>query len=580
MIYAFPVEEIREAEYAAVQVAPTDALMRRAAFAVAEEAVEMLHPEASHPLGQRPPDTPSTGDPAGIDHLRRRLAELPTKPVAQFSKPKIFALAGGGDNGGDALYAAGYLAEAGLQVTALKCARKTHERALEYAKNAGVSIIELPSGKKSLSRLVTNHVASAAVILDGLVGSGTKGELREPAAQVVRAVMRTVNAVRGDVQDGPRIVAIDNPSGVWAQDGSVSGEHLRANATVTMGAVKPAALLAPAAHEHGRVRLLNLGLDLHRDNAQVLRLEPADVARAWPAPGVTDHKYTRGVALVLAASNTYPTTGVMSVSGAVRAGAGMVRFSGPEDAALAVLLARPEVVTAPGRYQALLVGSGIDAADEKRAGEVLAAVSEARAAGLPIVLDAGALDLVPRMGALGAETVITPHAGEAARLLTNLGYGAKRGGLSRAEVGAQPLKYALELAERLGVNVVLKGAVTTVCSASGTVFTDAQAPHVAGTAGSGDILAGIIVAGLAGLRARAEHDGRNLGDYEVAFTAAAGVWIHGTAAALAQQRYLPDTDASVCRRYLPGTGGALNVWAPIVASDIAAEIPAAIAVAR
>ncbi|WP_179873480.1 ADP-dependent NAD(P)H-hydrate dehydratase [Microcella indica] len=198
-------------------------------------------------------------------------------------------------------------------------------------------------------------------------------------------------------------------------------------------------------------------------------------------PGPTDDKYSRGVLGVVSGSAVYPGAAVLTVEAALRTGVGMLRYLGPSRAAEFVLHRRPEVVTAPGRVQAWLLGSGMPRPDEEGGAdsEVTEHVDRALSSGLPIVLDAGALARAEgRVGPM----VLTPHAGELARLL----------GVERASVEADPVTSARTAAQRYGATVLLKGHRTTVVGPTGAPLHVEQAPAWLATAGAGDALAGIL----------------------------------------------------------------------------------------
>jgi hydroxyethylthiazole kinase-like uncharacterized protein yjeF len=269
-----------------------------------------------------------------------------------------------------------------------------------------------------------------------------------------------------------------------------------------------------------------------------LELEAAQ-ARNWIAvPQADDDKYSRGVLGVRTGSTDYPGAAVLGVEAASRTGVGMLRYLGPRRVSTLVLQRRPELVTKDGRVQAWLLGSGMDAAG--RSGETTDKLRAALRQGLPTVLDAGALDLVgDGTGAL----VITPHYRELATLLERSGQS-----VPAAEIAADPGSWAVTAAEKLGVTVLLKGNTTFVASPTGTRFTVSQSPAWLATAGSGDVLAGILGALLATHAERIEADAD-----AVAALAATASFLHAAAA----------TRASA--------GG------PLVALDIAEAVPATIA---
>jgi hydroxyethylthiazole kinase-like uncharacterized protein yjeF len=225
----------------------------------------------------------------------------------------------------------------------------------------------------------------------------------------------------------------------------------------------------------------------------VERLTFDDVGRLWPVPGPSSDKYSRGVVGIVAGTPTYPGAAVLSVLGALGAGPGMVRYVGPPEVQALVHAAAPEAVTAEGQVQAWVCGSGFDPSSRaKGVAEQKHHVEEALATDLPVVVDAGALELVDRRE---APTLLTPHAGELARLLTRLDAGPDGPGeVRRDEVTAAPLAHARAAAERTGCTVLLKGSHTLVVSpdASRAVRSQADAPAWLATAGAGDVLGGLI----------------------------------------------------------------------------------------
>jgi hydroxyethylthiazole kinase-like uncharacterized protein yjeF len=231
-----------------------------------------------------------------------------------------------------------------------------------------------------------------------------------------------------------------------------------------------------------------------------------DEAAAWIAvPGDDDDKYSRGVVGFVTGSARYPGAAVLGVEAALRTGVGMVRYLGPGRATRLVLQRRPEAVTTDGRVQAWVLGSGQDPNDRDELTRLQ--IDTALAQEVPVVLDAGGLDLWPR--ATGAR-VLTPHAGELARLL----------GLGRGDVLADRESSARRAAETTGGTVLLKGAETLVASPAGELLRVRNATPWLATAGAGDALAGILGA-LVATHADAA---------DLAPLAAAAAWIHGEAA--------------------------------------------------
>lgn len=285
----------------------------------------------------------------------------------------------------------------------------------------------------------------------------------------------------------------------------------------------------------------------------------ADVRATLALPGEADDKYRRGVVQLATGSLTYPGAAVLSAQASCRAGAGMVRYAGPERVAAAVLAVRPEVVHGHGQYQSLVIGSGItDAREDERA----ALLTEAQQSGIPAIVDAGALSLVePGMQGI----VITPHARELAGLMQRLGLAD----WTAADVAHSEGEAAVEAAAKLGCAVLLKGRVTYVVE--GEDRRKLRAPNSwLATAGTGDVLAGIVGAIVAGQVGRGES-------VCLGATVAAGAWLHARAGWLASQRNA-GIEVAATTVHAPlsmldhGPHGG-----PILASDVAAALPGVIA---
>jgi Predicted sugar kinase len=268
------------------------------------------------------------------------------------------------------------------------------------------------------------------------------------------------------------------------------------------------------------------------------RWSEADARRWIAVPGAGDDKYSRGVLGVITGSSRYPGAAVLGVEAASRTGVGMVRYLGAGRPSRLVMQRRPETVTAPGRVQAWLAGSGMDAAG--RGSRETARIRSALAEGVPAVLDAGALDLV---GEAAGPVIITPHFRELSMALAQAGTD-----VTPETIAEAPAAWAERAARALGVTVLLKGHVTHIVSPLGSRLTSETGPAWLATAGSGDVLAGILGALLAThAREIAEQPGA------VAALAATAALLHGLAAERAS------------------AGG------PIVALDVAEALPATIA---
>jgi ADP-dependent NAD(P)H-hydrate dehydratase / NAD(P)H-hydrate epimerase len=460
-------------------------------------------------------------------------------------------LVGAGNNGGDALHAGAVLARRGLRVDAVLTSDRAHTVGLAALRAAGGTVVDLARDPERLGA-VARDVAGADVVVDGLVGIGARGPLHGLAADLVTALTDAAPAASGEGAQRPWVVAVDLPSGIGADDGTVDGPVLAADRTVTFGAAKPGLLLPPAAALVGEVTVVDIGLSF--DGPPALgRLGADGVGRTWPVPGPTDHKYTRGVVGLVAGTAAYPGAAVLAASAAVRAGAGMVRYRGPDAVGRSVVAVRPEVVVGPGRVQSWVVGPGVpsgpdqpagaDDGQHERGGAGLAA-ARGDLAGMgdraPAVVDAGGLAL------LGDRCppwfVLTPHAGELTTLLRSHGEDVRR-----RDVEAAPLRWARRAHELTGATVLLKGGVTVVVGPA-VAYAQADAPGWLATAGAGDVLAGLLGAMLAARSTDVVEQ-----PALAAEVAAAAALVHGRAA----------------HRANPG--------GPVSALDVAEAIPATLA---
>jgi ADP-dependent NAD(P)H-hydrate dehydratase / NAD(P)H-hydrate epimerase len=471
MRHYYSAEAIREAEAPLLASLPDGALMARAAYGLADAIIAEL--------------IALTGGVAGR---------------------RVCAVVGSGDNGGDALWAATFLRRRGAAADAILLKpERTHQKGLAAFRKAG-------------GRIVNGVAESTDLVIDGVVGISGSGPLRPDAAKVFEAV---------DAKAIP-VVAVDIPSGIDVATGAITGPAVHAALTVTFGGLKPVHALADC----GRVRLVDIGLGLPQTD--VVGFDAADVAARWPVPGPHDDKYTQGVTGVMAGSSTYPGAAVLCTGAAVAATSGMVRYTG--SAHSEVLAHWPEVIASPtpaaaGRVQAWVVGPGLGTDDIGAA-----ALWFALGTDLPVLVDADALTILAAhpdlLGSRRAPTVLTPHAGEFARL-------------AGAPPGDDRVGATRKLADALGATVLLKGNVTVIADPGGQVYLNPAGQSWAATAGSGDVLSGMIGALLAAGLPAAE-------------AAAAAAFVHAHAAALSAAD--------------PGPGDA-----PTSASRIVAHIRAALA---
>lgn len=425
-------DEVRDAERASGDLLANGTLMRRAAHGVAQAVVGELN----------------------------RIGGCYGRSVG--------VVVGAGDNGGDALFAAAELTRRGVAAHAVLLAPdKAHPAGLRAFRAAGGRVGDaLPAGLDA--------------VIDGVVGIGGRGPLRPAAAAVFdRIDAETI------------VVAVDLPSGVDADTGEVHTPSVRADVTVTFGFPRRAHLLA--APRCGRVIVVDIGIGdpVEPDARQLISYANAEID--WPVPGPADDKYTQGVVGVIAGSHRYPGAAILASGAAVAATSGMTRYVGSAHAE--VVSHFPEVVAAPdladaGRVQAWVVGPGMGT--DAAATALLRTVLDSD---LPVLVDADALTIVSNEPGLvagrAAPTLLTPHAGEFARL-------------TGAEVGADRVSAVADLAARWRVTVLLKGRITLVADPSGRVVGNDAGSSWAATAGAGDVLAGIAGSLLAAGRSPQE----------------------------------------------------------------------------
>ena len=495
MIEAYSGESIRAAEQPLLDEGYGDVLMRRAALGLAR------------------------GCEAQLRLANRRGLLGGTTAVL---------LVGSGNNGGDGLWAGAFLRRSGVKVVAILTGTRVHEQGLRALLARGGTALRLTDQdgeERELSDAVAaahpvevsravSLMADAHLIVDAVLGTGAQGGLRGTAAELVRAFTeRQRDPAAARERRFPRIVACDLVSGVSADTGEAPEPVLHAHATITFGGAKTGHVVSPGEQAAGALTVVPIGIEDRLSDPAVHRLEPRDVLAAWPRPGATDTKYTRGVLGVVAGASSYPGAAIMCTQAAVNAGAGMVRFLGDSTTRGMVLARSPEVVCSDDQpwdvhVQAWLAGPGV-VGDESQAARVQAIIEAQE----PAVLDAGALDAAARSvvdAALGPHKILTPHAGELSQVFEWLhGFGVCDSTVERSEIEANPVHWAGEAARLTGATVLLKGASTVIASPvgrNGDACEDGNAsgrdeclclsighasPWLA-TAGSGDTLAGIL----------------------------------------------------------------------------------------
>ncbi len=417
---------------------------------------------------------------------------------------RVLVMTGPGNNGGDGFVAARLMAEAGYEVTVgLLTARDrlTGDAAFAAAAWTGSS--------KGLS---TSLVSGADIVVDALFGAGLDRPIEGLAAQTINAVNRS----------GLPVVAVDLPSGIDGRSGKVLGTAIKATCSVTFFRLKPGHLLNPGRSHAGRRLVVDIGI---RDEV----LSTIQPKTAWNLPGLWSlpaiaadgHKYDRGHAVVVSGPATRTGAARLAARAALRAGAGLVSLASPAEALavnaahLTAIMLLPmngseglTAILADRRHNAAALGPALGIGEESRA-----LVEAALASPAATVIDADGLTsfaetpdrLFAAIKKRRAPVVITPHEGEFARLFADL-----------AKIEAKPER-ARKAAELSGAVVLLKGSDTVVAHPDGRAAIADNAPPVLATAGSGDVLTGIVTGLLA----------QGLTGYDAA---CAAVWMHGAAA--------------------------------------------------
>jgi ADP-dependent NAD(P)H-hydrate dehydratase / NAD(P)H-hydrate epimerase len=449
------------------------------------------------------------GGVAGIELMERAGRAVADAVARHPLGTRVLAVCGPGNNGGDGFVAARVLAERGYQVRVLLLgdagalrgdaaeAARMWRGAIEPAKPAAV--------------------AGAGVIVDALFGAG----LNRVAEGAARAMIEAMNSC------GAPIVAVDLPSGINGASGAVMGVAVRAKESITFFRRKPGHVLLPGRLHAGNVRVADIGIPesvLERVRPRTSANGPALWGGAFPIPRLDGHKYSRGHAVVVSGDLSFTGAARLAARGALRAGAGLVTLASPRTALpanatanLAVMVRAADGPDELGqlledrRLNAVALGPGLGVGANTRA-LVEVALDGDRA----VVLDADALtsfadDPSALFAAItarsGRPVVLTPHQGEFSRLFKNLSQPSENG---------SKLVAARAAAQASGATVLLKGADTVVAAPDGRAAINENAPPWLATAGSGDVLAGIITGLLA----------QHMPPFEAA---CAGAWLHGEA---------------------------------------------------
>jgi hydroxyethylthiazole kinase-like uncharacterized protein yjeF len=422
----------------------------------------------------------------------------------------ILVVAGRGNNGGDGFVAAAELAARGRDVSVILLCERDSLQGDAASAARGWKFPVLPFNPQAIGR--------PALIIDALFGAG----LNRPVKGDPHDMIEAINAI------GAPVLSIDLPSGVNGNTGAVMGVAISAIETVTFFRRKPAHLLLPGRIHCGRVRVADIGIDaqvLAEIQPRTFENTPQFWRRSFPVPKIDGHKYARGHAVVVSGDIAATGAARLSARGALRAGAGLVTLASPRDAlavnasALTAVMVRSidtvvefaELLN-DRRLDTCVIGPGTGVGERTR-DFVLTALSAKRR----LVLDADALTSFANASeqlfqsiksSPDPQVVLTPHEGEFPRLFSDI---------SNKHPFRSKLERVRAAAERSGAIVLLKGPDTVVASPDGRAAIAANAPPWLATAGSGDVLAGMIAGFLA----------QGVAAFEAACI---GAWMHGEAA--------------------------------------------------
>jgi NAD(P)H-hydrate epimerase len=470
---------------------------------------------------------------AMMEAAGKGLAEVLHERFSILEEKTISALIGSGNNGGDALVALDYLIQWGWKTVAVIFReRDPRDPLLERYQERGGEQIPVYS-PESLTPSILQRILDTEILLDGVLGTGIKLPLKEPLDKL----LGTTRDVIHRAADKPRIVAVDCPSGVDCDTGQASTSCIPADLTVTMAAIKQGLLKFPAYDHVGELVLVDIGLPENLPEWKKITrgvIEEAWVRNHLPSRPLDAHKGTFGTSLIVAGSQAYPGAAALAGRAAYRIGAGLVCMAVPGAIYSGLVETFPEAIWVVLKDQeghiaetdysmteetlhrstACLVGPGLGVADETmRYLEGLIRLNELP----PLVIDADGLRIVTKMdkwsAKLPAGSVLTPHPGEMSALC----------GLSVNEIQADRIGVAEKYSRQWGQVLLLKGAHSVIADPGGQTKLIIGGEPALATAGSGDVLAGIICGLIA----------QGMKPFDAA---AAGAWLHARAGRLAAQQ--------------------------------------------
>jgi hydroxyethylthiazole kinase-like uncharacterized protein yjeF len=502
-----------------------------------------------------------------VEFLKRECPNIFTKTEDSDLVKRVTVLCGKGNNGGDGFVVARLLKQLGAEPRVLLFAApdSVHgDAAMNYERwklDGGATLSITDAGRWNELK---DGLATQSLFVDALLGTGLKG----PAEGVIAGAIHDINEMTKGQERRPRVLSVDMPSGLPSDGAAAGGPVIRADWTVTFTAPKIGQLLSPDCESVGQLTVHSIGTpravveQVAADSPELRWLEPGEFRDIPLRRRADSNKGTYGHTLVVAGSRGKAGAAALAGWGALRAGAGLVTVATPDDSLPTVASYRPELMTTPlaqtdagtislrnfeyNRFteimrgkSVLALGPGISMQVETQQ-FVLRMLADCP---LPIVLDADGLNALaaaelPQIERLSPALALTPHPGEMARLL----------GCTVAEVQLDRVAAARRAAEKFKAYVVLKGFHTIVASPEGPVFINSTGNPGMATAGTGDVLTGI----LAGLTAQ-------FGVKDWVRVLGLGVYLHGLAGDIAAARVGE---------------------APLIATDLIESLPAAFAQLR
>ena len=458
-----------------------------------------------------------------MENAALRVVDEIDKSIGPLKGKNILVVAGKGNNGGDAFATARHLYNRGADIQVFVAAAKTGITAdaginLAILENMGVQVCEAEDGSR-LEQL-RMKMRAADLILDGIFGTGLKGEVKGVARSIIELINRS----------GKPVVSIDIPSGLSGETGKILGACVKASKTVTFGLPKVGLVIHPGCEYVGELIVADIGIPRSVVDSMGIKYNVTDeeyITEHIPLRKAESNKGDYGKILIIAGSRGMTGAGRLSAAAALRTGAGLVYLGVPASLSSIFNASLAEAVVIPledkgagflsedcishileriRHASAIAVGPGLSSGRDitKIVGEILENSS------VPVILDADALNAISKDIAVLAKhkavCIVTPHPGEMARLV----------GMTIEDVQNDRMETALEFARKWDVITVLKGSKTVIAAPDGELYINTTGNPGMATAGSGDVLTGIIV-GLVG---------QGLRPTDAAVT---GVYLHGLA---------------------------------------------------